>query len=386
MSSLCPKVGLTAALAFALATATATAADAAPPSQTVAVLAAGNSLQAEIQDLVDRFGPRLRRGPSSTSSHKTYRPKDGTYVESKGAVYRIAGGAPVNVGSWKSVGGRKPVEYISERQFEDLALWPRDGTFVTASDGRFYRFVGGAPLYISTWKPFGRSHLGVRIDAAAIAHAGEGDDWSAVSDVPTDLDPYGLEDLPEEDDGTFRLVMDPKLYIRGAQSHRIYKLVGGAPLYVSDWSTVGGPKPTVTVDQTVIDRAGGPGSWRFLQKYPDGGRYLRGQTGQVFTVAGGGIVYVFNPKLIRKTTTRDGESFTLVIEPARVDQKVLDRAGGAAPYGNLLFTPRDGTILLGLTDGPLGIGSDEDRSSTTSPAACPSRSPPTSRRPTSQGR
>jgi hypothetical protein len=362
MSNARVRAGLTALVGFALGmSGTTTATAAGDPSPTVAEQAAEQSLRAEIQRLVDRFGPRLRHGPGSTSSHKTYRPKDGTYVESNGAVYRIAGGAPLHIGSWKAVGGPKKVEFISERQFEDLALWPKDGTFVTASDGRSYRFVGGAPLYISTWKPFGRPMLGVRIDAAAIAHAGGGGDWSAVNDVPVDFDPYLMDDfLEQEGKGTLTLGMDPKLYVRGAQSHRIYKIVGGAPLYISDWATVGGPKPTVTIDQAAIDRAGRPGPWRFLQKYPEGIRFLRGQTGQVFTVAGGAIIYVSNPKLLRDTITEEGESLTVVIEPARVDQRVLDRAGGAAPYDNLLYTPRDGTILFGLTGGPFGIGSDEE--------------------------
>ena len=99
-------------------------------------------------------------------------PPDGSFIEVVGEVYEIVGGAPIRVSNWAAVGDRKTTLKIDVSIFYRLADYPKDGTFVRASDGRCYRFVGGAPFYISTWSAYGGAQKALLIDAAAITHAG----------------------------------------------------------------------------------------------------------------------------------------------------------------------------------------------------------------------
>jgi hypothetical protein len=91
---------------------------------------------------------------------------DGTFVQVTGlaAIYRIAGGAPLYVSSWDAVGGPQPYTVISQQQFDALSPVPADGTFLSSSTGAMYRVAGGAPLYVSSWNLFGGMQPSVSID------------------------------------------------------------------------------------------------------------------------------------------------------------------------------------------------------------------------------
>jgi glycoside hydrolase-like protein len=91
---------------------------------------------------------------------------DGTFVQvaGSGVTYRIAGGAPLYVSDWNAVGGPQPVTVISQQQFDSLGPVPRDGTFLETSTGALYRVAGGAPLYVSDWSRFGGVQPFVTID------------------------------------------------------------------------------------------------------------------------------------------------------------------------------------------------------------------------------
>jgi hypothetical protein len=82
---------------------------------------------------------------------------DGTFVSVSGsaAVYRIAGGAPLFVSSWDGFGGPQLVSTISPSQFSSLNSVPIDKTFLTTTTGRVFRVAGGAPLEVFNPALFG---------------------------------------------------------------------------------------------------------------------------------------------------------------------------------------------------------------------------------------
>ncbi len=91
---------------------------------------------------------------------------NGTFVEVNGvpAVYRIVGGAPLYVSGWAGFGGVQPVKLITQQQFDSLLPYPANGTFMTTTTGLIYRVAGGAPLEISSWSIFGGTQPSVTVD------------------------------------------------------------------------------------------------------------------------------------------------------------------------------------------------------------------------------
>ncbi|HWC47852.1 MAG TPA: hypothetical protein VG448_03115, partial [Solirubrobacterales bacterium] len=114
-----------------------------------------------------------------------------------------------------------------------LRQYPADGTLLGASDGRVYIVAGGAPLYLSNWSVIGGPQPSVHVDRWAIENP---------------QDPHAHLHLYPAD-GTF---------IRGATTGRVYRVAGGAPIYVSTWSVFGGPQHYVNVDQWAIDNTPDP--------------------------------------------------------------------------------------------------------------------------------
>ena len=97
---------------------------------------------------------------------------DGTFVQLTGspAIYRIAGGAPLFVSDPTTVGGPQPIKTLSQQQFESLNTVPVSGTFLTTETGAIYRIAGGAPLPVSSWSLYGGVQPSVLIDPWDIAN------------------------------------------------------------------------------------------------------------------------------------------------------------------------------------------------------------------------
>jgi hypothetical protein len=301
------------------------------------------ALAAGADGKLDGLATRARRPERVTPVRL---PPDGSFVEYWGQTFRMVGGAAVYLSDWKAVGGRQPTVALTDEQWQALAEYPRDGTFVTASDGRSYRFVAGTPFHISDWAGFGERPATIRVDAATLAHADDhmSSDWyrlgvnGSTAAAERTFDHIG--------DGGIRINLEHEYFVRGAATGRIYKLVGGAPVYVPSWEPFGGPQPAVTVDQAAIDRAGQPGPWRFVHRLPEDGWNVRvAQTGQVFTIAGGAPLYVATPNTL--TMGRPGQVY-LRVRPTRVDRSLIERIGDPAPYGALKAYPADGTVLYGV--------------------------------------
>jgi hypothetical protein len=80
------------------------------------------------------------------------------------AIYEVAGGAPLFVSSWDPFGGPQPVAVLTPQQFASLNHVPADRTFLTMPNGTVYRMAGGAPIVVGNWSLFGGVRPAVLID------------------------------------------------------------------------------------------------------------------------------------------------------------------------------------------------------------------------------
>jgi hypothetical protein len=107
---------------------------------------------------------------------------EGAFVSVAGSpqVYRIAGGAPVYVSSWESVGlPPQPVQTLSPTQFDSLPFRPKTGTFVVGhASGQIYRVAKGIASHVPSWTPYGGPKPTVTVDQAALDNAGTGGVWN----------------------------------------------------------------------------------------------------------------------------------------------------------------------------------------------------------------
>jgi hypothetical protein len=127
---------------------------------------------------------------------------------------------------------------------------PADGTFInTNQDGAVYRIAGGAPIYVSTWDTYGGPQPTVGVDKWAV-------------DNPTHPAAH-LRPVPA--DGTF---------INTNQDGAVYRIAGGAPIYVSTWSIYGGPQPTVGLDKWAVDNRSHPAA--HMRAVPADGTLVEG--------------------------------------------------------------------------------------------------------------
>ena len=246
-------------------------------------------------------------------------PVNGSFVSYQGNIYRMAGGAPTYVSTWTPFGGQQPTIALTDAQWNSLPTVPADSTFITgAQTGQVYRVAGGAPIYVASWAPFGGSQPTMSIDQAAIDNAGAGGIWNHLNSTPAS--------------GTF---------VIGSQSGNVYRIAGGAPIYVSTWSAFGGNQPVVYEDQAAIDNAGSGGIWKHLNFVPSSGTFITGaQSGQVLVVVGGAPIYVGS------WATYGGPQSTVSI-----DQNAIENAGGPAPLNHMNFYPADGSLMNAVPSG-----------------------------------
>jgi Domain of unknown function (DUF1906) len=98
---------------------------------------------------------------------------NGTFVQVSGSTdfYEIAGGAPLYVSDWSDVGGAQPYTVITPQQFAALNPVPSDGTLVETNTGALYLIAGGAPMLVTNLAQFGNPQPFL-VDAWDIANAG----------------------------------------------------------------------------------------------------------------------------------------------------------------------------------------------------------------------
>lgn len=241
---------------------------------------------------------------------------EGSFVAYNGHVFRIAGGAPLYVSNWSAVGGPQPVTELNATQFNALRVYPADGTFVSVNAGFVYRFAGGAPIYVSSWDRVGGPQPTILVDQAALGQGGNpAFPWNHVRKYPAD--------------GTL---------VGTAPGGFVYRFAGGAPLYVSNWDAVGGPKATTQIDHAAIDQANNPSTpWNHIRRYPTNGTLVSVNAGYVYRYAGGAPIYVSTWDAI------GGPAATTL-----VDQAALDSTATGPPWNHSRPYPADGTVLNGL--------------------------------------
>ncbi|WP_111765673.1 hypothetical protein [Nakamurella deserti] len=120
---------------------------------------------------------------------------------------------------------------------------------------------------------------------------------------------------------------------------QVFIVAGGAPLYVSDYGRVGGYRPGTVVDPAAVRRAGEGGRWSHLTAVPADGTLLQNGS-EIFVVAGGAPLYVSDYAPI------GGYRPAVPVDPA-----ALNAAGQPAPWDHLRFYPSDGTLLQAGPDG-----------------------------------
>ncbi|MEB0001105.1 cell wall-binding repeat-containing protein, partial [Cryobacterium sp. RTS3] len=153
-----------------------------------------------------------------------------------------------------------PSGYI---HFKDSGSGVHSGDFVSYR-GDVYRIAGGAPIYVSNWATFG----GIKPTIAL-----SDSQWAGLRTYPAD--------------GTL---------VSAQPSQQVFTIVGGAPLYISDWATVGGAKPTVSIGDDDIrnaDQADAASPWNHLRFHPSDGTFVSAQPSQrVYQVTGGAPSYI----------------------------------------------------------------------------------------------
>ena len=168
---------------------------------------------------------------------------DGAYIldTSTGAVYVIAGGAPIYVSYWENVGGYKPYTNISHAVYETLPQYPRDDTYVIGyGHPEVYVFAGGAPIHVFHWNDVGGQY-GKKI-------------------ITVDFQVLNAN----HDTGYYRHVrlypMD-KTVLR--TQHTYWIVAGGTPFMVHSWEDVLGPYPATKVSMNSVTV-----SYNHLRKTP----------------------------------------------------------------------------------------------------------------------
>ena len=187
---------------------------------------------------------------------------DGSLVRTpNGDIFRIAGGAPLHLSSCAPFNGCAGV--IAVNDLSQFASQPRNGTTIAtpqSETGRIYKVAGGAPLWLSN--------------------------CSADCGAPVLVNQWTIDTLnhlnPVPSNGT-------TLSTPSSETGRIYKVAGGAPLWLSNCSAdCGAP---VLVNQWTIDTA------NHLNPVPSNGTTLStpsSETGRIYKVAGGAPLWLSN--------------------------------------------------------------------------------------------
>lgn len=232
--------------------------------------------------------------------------REGDFLQSATTkqVFRVIGGAPIPVTTWDAYGGRQPTRVVSSAAIKALPTYPRTGTFVKVrSNGNIYRIIGGAPIPVTSWRYFGGAKSTLTIDETAIARAGSGGSWNHLRVVPADGvvlrdlttgrlyrtaggAPIFLTRTGAVPDASTPVLVDPTTianggkagkwrhlryvpangtFLVGTASGSVYRVSGGVPQRITSWAPYGGRQPFTYVDQVAIDRAGRPAPWNHLR-------------------------------------------------------------------------------------------------------------------------
>src|SRR5665213_2450799 len=291
---------------------------------------------------------------------------EGSFVSHDGFVYRIAGGAPIYVSNWNAVGGPQSATALSDAQFASLPQYPRVGTILDGSGGKVFVVAGGAPLYVSNWAAIGgarsvteidqwdidnasnpAAHLNTMpADGTLVASGATGmvyeiaggaplyvSNWAAIGGARsvTEIDQWDLDNITNAAAHMNAVPSDGTLL--GASGGGVFVVAGGAPMYLSSWNAIGGPQPSVPIDEWDIANIGNPAA--HLNPVPANGTFINTSTGHVYRVAGGA------PFAVSRWGVFGGEQHYVTVDEWDLEH-ITD------PFAHLNAKPVNGTLVEGL--------------------------------------
>ena len=116
-------------------------------------------------------------------------------------------------------------------------------------------------------------------------------------------------------------------FVQVSGTTSFWEIAGGAPLFLNDWTDVGGVQPYTVITQQ---------QWAALNRVPANGTLFQTGTGAIYVVAGGAPMYVTSTSV-----------FTAAPQPFLVDEWNIDNAGN--PLSHLNPLPANGTFLTTTT-------------------------------------
>ena len=137
-------------------------------------------------------------------------------------------------------------------------------------------------------------------------------------------------------------------FVQVSGSIYVYRIVGGAPTYVSSWAAFGGPQPVETISQAQFNA---------LPQYPADGTFVQTAAGTIYRMAGGA------PILVSSWSVFGAPQTTELIDP-------WDLENTSNCLAHVLAAPADGTVVEGLPSDTYWLFASGQRSLvTTSPDA-----------------
>jgi hypothetical protein len=249
-------------------------------------------------------------------------PAEGSYVSYGGRVYRIAGGAPIYASATylATLSTAPPINALTAAEWSALPTYPRNNTYIrTMPSKHVYVMAGGAPLYVSStfWASIATKPTVINVDETTVAKASSTAPYNRIRKLP--LSGPFLHAIQE-----------------GHPDHwKVFRVIGGAPVFVSTWSVYGGTQPLIKVGMDVIEKAGSGGLYNHLLYRPYEGTILRVPDGKKYRIVDGAP--------IPHTTTNAG---------ILTDPDAIANAGKPGRYSHLAApdtTPPETSITAGPT-------------------------------------
>jgi len=125
---------------------------------------------------------------------------------------------------------------------------------------------------------------------------------------------------------------DGTLVVTTQGQGEIFRFAGGAPIYVSNWQNIGGVQPAILVDHVALNPP-------YVRQYPIDGTLVNAQ-GKIYVFAGGAPLYVNTWDAV------GGEK-----PSARVDHVALNPPSASSPWNHVRQYPADGTLISGHASG-----------------------------------
>jgi hypothetical protein len=158
----------------------------------------------------------------------------------------------------------------------------------------------------------------------------QGDHRVSYGGATLDIDSDYLDGATADMGGAAPSVAPDGTFVQVTGSTEVYRIAGGAPLLVNDWSQFGGPQPVQQITQIEFDE---------LRSFPADGTFLSASpTGPTYRVAGG------SPISVGTWDIYGGPQPSIQIDP-------WDIQNTSNPFAHLRPVPADCTVVQGLPSG-----------------------------------